>query len=64
MPHEIRSEEEFTALIPRAVEVRVKRLREMVKLKLRTPQRLYTFKCDPATADRLLSGLKVPIVDL
>ena len=64
MPSEIRSEEEFTKLIPRAVEVRVKRLRDAVKLKLRTPQRLYTFKCDQGTADRLLSGLKVPIVDL
>jgi hypothetical protein len=64
MPSEIRSEEEFTALLPRAIECRVKRLRNIVKLKLRTPHVLYTFKCDPATADRLLSGLKVPIVDL
>lgn len=64
MPREIRSEEEFTKLVPRAVEVRVKRLRDAVKLKLRTPQSLYTFKCDPATADRLLSGLKIPVVDV
>jgi hypothetical protein len=64
MPREITSAEEFTKLVPRAIEVRVKRLRDMVKLKLRTPQLLYTFKCDPATADRLLNGLKIPIVDL
>jgi len=64
MPREIHSAEEFTALLPRAVEVRVKRLTDVVKVKLRTPQVLYTFKCDPATADRLLSGLKVPIVNL
>ncbi|MFX1562806.1 MAG: hypothetical protein ACFFDP_05820 [Promethearchaeota archaeon] len=64
MPREIHSEEEFIALIPGAIECRVKRLPDVVKLKLRTSRFLYTFKCDPGTAERLLGGLKIPIVDV
>lgn len=64
MPREIHSEEEFLALVPLVIDCRVKRLPDVVKLKLRTPRYLYTFKCDPTTAERLLSGLKVPIVDV
>jgi hypothetical protein len=64
MPREISSEDEFLALVPQVIECRVRRLPEVVKLKLRTPRYLYTFKCDPATAERLLSGLKVPVIDV
>ena len=64
MPREITSEEEFLAVVPNAIECRVKRLPDVVKLKLRTPRFLYTFKCDPSTAERLLGGLKVPVVDV
>jgi len=64
MPREIETEEEFLELVKRASECRVKRLKDVVKLKLRTPRYLYTFKCDPATAEQLLGGLKIPIVEL
>ncbi len=64
MPREIQSEEEFLALVDRASSCIVKRLRDVVKLKLRTPRYVYTFKCDSATAERLISGLKIPIVDV
>ncbi|MFX1474549.1 MAG: hypothetical protein ACFFCO_03595 [Promethearchaeota archaeon] len=64
MPREIQSEEEFLVLVDRAVECRVKRLRDMVKLKLRTSRYLYTYKCDTATAERLIGRLKIPIVDV
>jgi len=64
MPREIQSEEEFQTILPRAIECRVKRLPDIVKLKLRTQRHLYSYKCDPATADRLLGGLKIPIVDV
>ena len=64
MPHEIKTEEEFIAISERASEVRVKRFRDVVKLKLRTPHRLYTLKTDPSTAERLLSGLKIPVVEV
>ncbi len=64
MPREIQSEEEFIKILERAIECRVKRLRDSVKLKLRTPRLLYTYKCDPGSAERLLSGLKIPIIDV
>jgi hypothetical protein len=64
MPREIQSEEEFLEVIERASEVRVKRLRDSVKLKLRTPSYLYTYVCDSGTAERLLAGTKLPVVDV
>lgn len=64
MPREIQTEEEFLAILERAVECRVKRLQETVKLKLRTSRYLYTYKCDTATAERLIGRLKIPIVDV
>ncbi|MFW9830720.1 MAG: hypothetical protein ACFFD8_03000 [Candidatus Thorarchaeota archaeon] len=64
MPQEIQSEEEFLAIVPRASECRVKRLRDGVKLKLRTAGYLYTFKTDPGTAERLLAALKIPVIDV
>ena len=64
MPREINSEDEFLSIVDRASTCIVKRLHDVVKLKLRTPRYLYTFKCDPPTAERLLRGLKIPIVDV
>ncbi len=64
MPREIQSEEEFLEIIQRASECRVKRLQDTVKLKLRTPSYLYTYKTDPATAERLLAAMKLPISDV
>jgi hypothetical protein len=64
MPHEIQSEEEFLEIVERANECRVKRLPDSVKLKLRTPSYLYTFKTDPGTAERLLAGIKVPTIEV
>ena len=64
MPREIQNEEEFLEIVERASECRVKRLRDSVKMKLRTPSYLYTFKTDPGTAERLLAGIKVPIIDV
>lgn len=64
MPREIQSEEEFLEIIERASEIRVKRLPDTVKLKLRTPSYLYTYVCDPGTAERILAGMKLPIIDV
>jgi hypothetical protein len=64
MPREILSEEEFVEILERAEECRVKRLPDEVKLKLRTPHYLYTFKTDPSTAERLLAGMKIPVIDV
>ena len=64
MPREILSEEEFSQILERAEECRVKRLPDEVKLKLRTSRYLYTFKTDPSTAERLLAGMKIPVIDV
>jgi hypothetical protein len=64
VPRQIQSEEEFLDIVKRANEVRVKRLRDSVKLKLRTPSYLYSYICDPGTAERLLAGMKIPVVDV
>jgi ferritin-like protein len=42
MPAQISDIEEFVRISERAEECRVKRLEDLVKLKLRTPSKLYT----------------------
>ncbi len=67
MPVEIYSEEEFLEIAKRASECRVKRGEGYVKLKLRTPSKLYTLKTTPEKAEELISkieGMNIPIVDV
>lgn len=64
MPREIFDEEKFIALSEFAVHCRVKRLKEVVKLKLRTKKILYTFKTDPSTAERLLRNISCDVIEL
>ncbi|HUW91246.1 MAG TPA: hypothetical protein VMV43_12105 [Candidatus Nanopelagicaceae bacterium] len=64
MPKEIFDEEKFIELAEFAVHCRVKRVKDVVKLKLRTKKRLYTYKTDPTTADRLVRGLSCEIIEL
>jgi large subunit ribosomal protein L38e len=64
MPIEIFDEEKFIALSEFAVHCRVKRLKEVVKLKLRTKKILYTFKTDPSTAERLLRNISCDVIEL
>jgi len=47
MPKEIFTEEEFLKYSEHAIHCRVKRIKDIVKLKLRTRRCLYTFKTDP-----------------
>jgi sRNA-binding carbon storage regulator CsrA len=64
MPLEIRSKEEADKLIEKATEVRVvKGKGDSVKLKMRTPKALYTFKTTEAIAATMTKGLKTPIID-
>ncbi len=64
MPLEIRSREEVESLIPTATEIRVvKGKDDQVKLKLRTPKALYTYKTNSDEAAALTKGLKTPIFD-
>ncbi|MBY8981927.1 MAG: hypothetical protein KGD57_03200 [Candidatus Lokiarchaeota archaeon] len=64
MPKEIFDEEEFVNLSDRAVHCRVKRVKDTVKLKLRTKKILYTYKTDPISADRLLRNISCDIIEL
>lgn len=64
MPKEIYDEEKFLELAEFAIHCRVKRVKDVVKLKLRTKKLLYTYKTDPATADRIVRGLSCDIIEL
>lgn len=63
MPAEITDAEEFVRISERAEECRVKRLEDVVKLKLRTPGRLYTIKLNAETAAEVLKQLKCEVVE-
>jgi len=64
MPKEIFDEEKFLELAEFAIHCRVKRVKDVVKLKLRTKKLLYTYKTDPTTADRIVRGLSCDIIEL
>ena len=64
MPKEIFDEEKFLELAEFAIHCRVKRVKDEVKLKLRTKKVLYTYKTDPATADRMVRELSCDIIEL
>ena len=64
MPAEILDVEKFVAMSARAKYCAVKRLKEAVKLKLRTPSRLYTLKVKPLNAEEIIKKLKCEIQEL
>jgi len=64
MPSEILDVEKFVALSAHAKYCSVKRLKETVKLKLRTPSTLYTLKVEPLKADEVIKKLKCEIEEL
>ncbi|MCW4046667.1 MAG: 50S ribosomal protein L38e [Candidatus Bathyarchaeota archaeon] len=61
MPTEIKDVEKFVELSAKAEYCTVKRLKENVKLKLRTPKQLYTLKVEPLKADEIIKKLKCTI---
>lgn len=64
MPREIFEEDKFLEIAENAIHCRVKRLRDVVKLKLRTKKILYTYKVDPMTAERLIRNISCDIIEL
>ncbi|TFG10525.1 MAG: hypothetical protein EU535_08195 [Promethearchaeota archaeon] len=64
MPKELFDEKKFIEIAEFAYHCRVKRLKEVVKLKLRTKKTLYTFKTDPASAENLLKNVRCEIIEL
>ena len=64
MPAEILDAEKFVAMSATAKFCAVKRLKSGVKLKLRTPSMLYTFKVEPANAEEYIKKLKCEIREI
>jgi ferritin-like protein len=64
MPAEVIDVEKFVALSAKAKHCNVKRLKDVVKLKLRTPSKLYTLKVEPLKADELIKKLKCEIEEV
>jgi len=64
MPSEILDVEKFVALSAHGKYCSVKRLKEVVKLKLRTSSKLYTLKVEPLKAEEVIKKLKCEIREL
>jgi large subunit ribosomal protein L38e len=64
MPSEITNVDQFVGLSEGALECRVKRAKDLVKLKLRTPKQLYTHKVKVERADDVIKRLKCEIVEV
>ena len=61
MPSEMFDVEKFVAMSAKAESCSVKRLKDTVKLKLRTPSQLYTLKIEPLRADEIIKKLQCGI---
>jgi large subunit ribosomal protein L38e len=63
MPKQIDDVEKFLEMTEDAVECRVKRNSEQVKLKLRTARYLYTLIVEPQKAEDIIKQVKCPTVE-
>jgi ferritin-like protein len=64
MPEEIFDVDKFIELSERAEYCSIKRLKRMVKLKLRTPRKLFTLKVNPAKAEEVVKKLRCEIREI
>ncbi|MHA1263839.1 MAG: hypothetical protein ACTSRS_01265 [Candidatus Helarchaeota archaeon] len=64
MPKEIKDVTRFLELSNSANECRVKRIKEAVKLKLRTKKYLYTLKVTPEAAEELIKQIKCQVIEV
>jgi ferritin-like protein len=64
MPSEIVDVEKFVEVSERAEYCYVKRLKEIVKLKLRTPRQLYTLRVEPPKAEEIIKRLQCEIREI
>jgi ferritin-like protein len=64
MPSEIFDAEKFVEISGRAEYCIVKRLKDVVKLKLRTSKRLYTLKVEPEKAEEIIKRLQCEIREI
>jgi ferritin-like protein len=61
VPTEIADTEHFVSMSGRAKYCAVKRLKDVVKLKLRTSSKLYTLKIEPMKAEEIIKKLQCEI---
>jgi hypothetical protein len=64
MPAEITNAEKFVEMSATAKFCAVKRLKNSVKLKLRTPSQMYTLKVEPLNAEETIKKLKCEIHEI
>ena len=64
MPSEIFDPERFVEISELAEYCAVKRLKDTVKLKLRTARKLYTLKIEPAKAEEIIKKLQCEIREI
>jgi ferritin-like protein len=64
MPAEIFDIDKFVEISERAEYCAVKRLKDIVKLKLRTPRMLYTLKVEPSKAEEVIKKLRCEIREI
>jgi len=64
MPVEIFDIDEFIEIAERAEYCNIKRLEREVKLKLRTPKKLFTLKVNPTKAEEIVKKLRCEIREI
>ncbi len=64
MPAEIHEPDLFVDISRRADYCAVKRLKDVVKLKLRTSRILYTLRAEPGTAEEIIKRLECEIREI
>jgi ferritin-like protein len=64
MPSEIFDSDRFIEISGNAEYCAVKRLKEVVKLKLRTARKLYTLKVEPVNAEEIIKRLQCEIREI
>jgi len=64
MPSEITDTDRFVEISGNAEYCAVKRLQGVVKLKLRTPSKLYTLKVEPVKAEEIIKKLQCEIREI
>jgi len=64
VPVEIFDIDEFIQIAERAEYCNIKRLEREVKLKLRTPKKLFTLKANPTKAEEIIKKLRCEIREI
>jgi ferritin-like protein len=64
MPEEITNVDKFVEISARAEYCNIKRLKDTVKLKLRTPKKLYTLKVAPINAEEIIKKIQCEIREI